>query len=145
MKTKFYYSYRVMRGTQGYSHPTITIYEPGIDGEFTQYRDIGEVKGQCHDADKRYDEPGKPIPYALRAEIKLHYGNALLMAKIISDLSKLGPWGVEYRAIVGYLRKHGERMIYDRAKSDYIPARHRKTGDLYREAKKRGIALKRAA
>ncbi len=145
MKTRFYYNYYVSRGTPGYSHPTITVYEPGTDGEFSPYRDIGEFKGQCHDADRHYNEDAKVIPYALSADVKLQYGNASLMSKILNDLTKLGPWGIEYRALVKYLRKNGKRMIYNRENADYIPARYRKHAELYRQAKENGMELKRKA
>jgi hypothetical protein len=144
MKRKFYYNYYVMRGTPGYSHPTVTIYEPGTDGEFDNYRDIGEFRGQCNDADHRNNDPAKLTPYALSSEIKLQYGNASLMAKIISDVAKLGPWGLEYRSLVKYLKKNGERMYYDRKSKEYVPARFRKSADIWKHAQKRGLELKRA-
>jgi hypothetical protein len=144
MKRKFFYSYHVMRGTPGYSHPTITVYEPGSNGEFDNYRDIGEFAGQCNDADHRYNEPAKTIPYALRADVKLQWGNAVLMAKILSDLTKLGPWGIEYRALVKYLKKNGERMHYDKGTREYTPAKYRRSADLWKQAQKRGLELKRA-
>ena len=142
MKKRFYYNYYVARGTRGYSHPTITIYEPSTDGEFSPYRDIGEIRGQCHEA--RDGEEAKVFPYALTTNVKLQYGNAVLMAKILSELNKTGPWGIEYRAIVNYLRKNGCRMIYSRERSEYFPAEYRKSIELYIAAKKRGMELKRA-
>ena len=145
MKRKFYYSYYVARGTRGYAHPTVTIYEPGTNGEFDSYREIADIKGQCNDADPQYNEPAKTTPYGLTADIKLQYGNATLAAKILMDLTKLGPWGIEYRALVGYLRKNGSRMIYNRETSEYIPARYRHNADLWKQAQKRGLTLKRAA
>lgn len=145
MKTKFYYSYHVMRGTPGYSHPTITVYETDTDGKFSSYRDIGEFRGQCNDADRRNNEEAKTIPYALSADVKLQWGNARLMSKIIADLAKEGPWGIEYRALVKYLRKNGERMHYDRGLREYVPAKHRRSVEIWKHAQSRGLELKRAA
>lgn len=128
--------------SDGYSHPTITLYDASSPRTFPNNskslgREVIEFRAQT-DRDNQ-------TAYGLSAYFSVEFGMIKEALAVLRKLGKKSPYGYTLKAVVKFLRDNKiERAIRSPELDAWVPSTYRNHKQLWVDATAQGMELKRS-